>query len=95
MTKRKTDRKKVNEMKVKQTAFVQNIPTLEDVQAYFEINGYCKEAAKQAFLHYEATDWKDVNGNLILSWKKNVTGWMTKDNKSTAQKKKENPYHFL
>lgn len=44
-------------------------PSLDEVCNYFESNGYMKSAGDSAHRYYQASDWKDRNGNQVKNWK--------------------------
>ena len=47
-------------------------PTLDEVKAYFKANGYNDIGAEKAFKYYDAGDWKDRDGNQVISWKQKM-----------------------
>jgi hypothetical protein len=51
-------------------------PSLSQVEAYFDEKGYSKSAAGKFFAYYEATGWRDKDGNPVKNWKlKAVNVW--------------------
>ena len=75
------------EKQAKEKKFIR--PTLEEVIAYFDENGYSEQTARVAFNHYDVADWKDVNGNKVRSWKQKMsTVWFKDDNKKKDEPKK-------
>lgn len=44
-------------------------PTREDVQKYFEENGYQQQSADRFFDSYSVADWHDSRGNKLKNWK--------------------------
>lgn len=57
-------------------------PTLEEVEKYFEINGYKNEAAKRAFMSYDVANWYDSKGNKVINWKqKMINVWFKPENR--------------
>lgn len=57
-------------------------PTLEEVTAYFEEEGYSPHTAKTAFHFYTNLGWKDSNGKQVKNWKmKMLSVWMKEENK--------------
>lgn len=63
-------------------------PTLEEVKAYFEANGYSGESGERAFKHYALGDWKDTSGKPVISWKQKMnTVWFRPENKKPDNRK--------
>lgn len=69
------------------------IPSLEQVQDYFEENGYTKESANKMFEYYEegrkprGRVWKDSKGNTVKNWKQKARGvWFKEENLKSNQK---------
>lgn len=57
-------------------------PTIEQVKAYFEHEGYSEETAIRAFNHYDKGNWHDANGKPVKNWKQKLyTNWMKDENK--------------
>jgi hypothetical protein len=62
-------------------------PSLEEVIAYFEENGYTKESATKMWEYYEESRkplgrvWKDGRGNTVKNWKQKARSiWFKDDN---------------
>lgn len=63
-------------------------PTLDEVKAYFEKEGYKEEAAEKFHKSYSSNNWKDTNQKLVKSWKqKAINVWFTEQNKMPHAKK--------
>jgi hypothetical protein len=61
-------------------------PTLEEVENYFEENGYKKEIGKKAWMGYDTANWFDSKGDPILNWKqKMINVWFKEENKNNKQ----------
>lgn len=66
-----------------------SIPTLEEVIAYFDENGYTKEHATKMYQFYSASVtsnkqkyWKDSKGNSVRNWKqKSISVWFGDEGK--------------
>jgi hypothetical protein len=57
-------------------------PLLNEVEIYFEENGYKKEIGKKAWMGYTEADWFDSKGKPILNWKqKMINVWFKDENK--------------
>lgn len=63
------------------------IPSLSEVEDYFDKNGYTKESAKKMFDYYESSRekkdlaWKDGKGNIVNNWKqKAIAVWFKDEN---------------
>lgn len=69
---------KVNKRKVKDII----IPSLEEVEIYFNENGYQKEVAKKAYHFYNNLGWKNSKGKEVLNWKNTMmNNWFKEENK--------------
>lgn len=56
--------------------------TINEVYAYFETNGYKKEAAEKFYNYYSIADWKDSKGNKVKNWKQKAQSvWFKPENK--------------
>jgi len=56
-------------------------PILEEVETYFEENGYLKSAGAKAFKFYNDADWIDSRGNKVRNWKQKMQGvWFKSEN---------------
>lgn len=62
-------------------------PSLDEVIAYFDENGYTKESATKMFEYYEESRkpngrvWKDGRGNTVKNWKQKARSiWFKDDN---------------
>jgi hypothetical protein len=58
-------------------------PTLQEVESYFDENGYTKDSAKRAWEYYEAGSppWTDSRGNKVISWKQKMRAvWFKSEN---------------
>lgn len=68
-------------------------PTIFEVTAYFEENGYKKEAAEKAFKYYDVANWVDSKGNKVKNWKQKMRGvWFKDENKSTGDQPRKMVY---
>lgn len=66
-------------MAKKQKAFP---PTIEEVTEYCILKGFDEALARKVHEYYEVADWKDRNGNPVLSWKqKLIAVWFKDENK--------------
>ena len=67
-------------------------PTLEQVIAYFDENGYTAEHATRAFNYYDSAEWTDSKGNAVKNWKQKMqANWFKEEGKKgqgTGKKKK-------
>lgn len=61
-------------------------PTLEQVEKYFEDNGYKTDIAKKAFMGYNEAGWFDSKGNKVLNWKQKMVNVWFKDEHKIQQK---------
>ena len=69
-----------------------SIPTLDEVIAYFDENGYTKEHATKMYQFYSASVtsnkqkyWKDSKGNYVRNWKqKCISVWFKDEGKKGA-----------
>lgn len=67
-----------------------SIPTLDEVIAYFDENGYTKEHATKMYQFYSASVtsnkqkyWKDSKGNYVRNWKqKSISVWFGDEGKN-------------
>jgi uncharacterized protein YdaU (DUF1376 family) len=60
-------------------------PTIQEVIAYFEINGYPSTHATHVFNYYADANWKDSKGQPVRNWKQKMRGvWF--DDKYKTQK---------
>lgn len=56
-------------------------PTLSEVLAYFEENGYTKQSGEKAFKYYETGNWKDSSGKQVKNWKQKMQSvWFKPEN---------------
>lgn len=62
-------------------------PTLEEVKAYIQENGYSVDA-QYFFDYYAKGDWIDGKGNPVRNWKQKLITWAKKD----AEKKPRKQY---
>jgi len=75
---------KVNRSKVKVDEIIN--PTLEDVLAYFDENGYSREVANKAYHYYNNLGWKNSKGNQVVNWKNTMlNNWFKDENKKKIQ----------
>lgn len=59
-------------------------PTIEEVKAYFEENGYREDVAVKCFRYYELGKWTDSRGNQVKAWKQKIfANWFKPENKTT------------
>lgn len=56
-----------------------NVPSITEVEKYFEQNGYSTEAAKKAHRHYHSLNWKNAQGKIVANWKNTVGNNWFKD----------------
>jgi hypothetical protein len=49
-------------------------PTIQEVIAYFEINGYPSTHATHVFNYYADANWKDSKGQPVRNWKQKMRG---------------------
>lgn len=62
-------------------------PTVEEVENYFNENGYCIEAGRKAFNYYNVADWHDSKGMKIRNWKQKMQAvWFKDENKKQSLK---------
>jgi len=47
-------------------------PTIEEVEKYFNDNGYMKERGEFVWNYYNDADWFDSKGNPVLNWKQKM-----------------------
>lgn len=58
-------------------------PTLDEVKAYFSLNGFLESVGERAFRGYEAANWHDSHGNKIKNWKQKMNNvWFEEKNKA-------------
>lgn len=58
------------------------IPELQEVEKFFDDNGYSVEIAKKAFQYYEDGNWHDSKGNPVIAWKQKMrVVWFKDENK--------------
>lgn len=69
------------------------IITINEVYAYFETNGYKKEAAEKFYNYYSIADWKDSNGKKVKNWKQKAQSvWFKPENKKADPNKPKMVY---
>lgn len=57
-------------------------PTLSEVQAYFQTNGYSQDAGTKAFTYYDTGGWKDSSGKKVKNWKQKMQAvWFRPEHK--------------
>ena len=87
----KVKKSKEKESKEKERKFTP--PILQDVKDYFLQKGYRESAAIKAFHYYDASGWKDSQGNKVKNWKQKMIGvWFKPEHEMTEiekQPKKE------
>lgn len=60
-------------------------PTVEDVIAYCQENGFPEALARKAFLYYSEAKWHDARGQPVKNWKqKLISVWFKEDNRNAA-----------
>jgi hypothetical protein len=80
-----TEKKK----KPKKSEFVP--PELNEVEVFFQANGFSRELGEKAFRYYADADWKDSKGNKVLNWKQKMRGvWFKDENKNNGQQQQTN-----
>lgn len=61
-------------------------PTIEEVKAYFSLNGYMEEAAGRFFEYYSVSGWVDSKGDKVRNWKQKAQAvWFKDENKKPAK----------
>lgn len=76
-TQSKVKKRKVNESK-EFTA-----PSVSEVREYFKEKGYSEFEGEKAWNYYNASTWKDRDGNQVLNWKqKMISVWFKEESKS-------------
>ena len=69
----------------KQRIFI--APTIEEVENYFEENGYNSDIGRKAFNYYNVADWHDGKGKKIINWKQKMQSvWFKEENKKQSLK---------
>lgn len=69
-------------------------PTIEEVEIYFEDNGYSIESAHKAFNYYALADWHDSKGSKVKNWKQKMQAvWFKEENRIKPDKKKVDGYY--
>jgi hypothetical protein len=64
-------------------------PTVEEVKAFFEENGYRVDIAVKAWEYYDIADWVDSNGKQVKNWKQKMKGvWFEPENLKPKEKVK-------
>lgn len=59
----------------------ENPPTVEEVEQFFDANGYTQEAARKAYAYYADGNWRDSKGNPVLNWKQKCRAvWFKPEN---------------
>jgi len=65
-------------------------PTLFEVLAYFEENGYSKQSAERAYKYYDTAAWTDSKGSKVKNWKQKMQGvWFKPENEKTIGSKSQ------
>ena len=80
-----TDKNREEKKRKEKTVFVP--PTLEEVKAYIQENGYSVDA-EYFFNYYAKGDWIDGQGKPVRNWKQKLITWEKKD----AEKKPRKQY---
>jgi len=62
-----------------------NIPTIEEVKAYFRERGYREDVAVRAFEFYNVAKWVDSKGKKVRNWKQKMNSVWFKDENKAAQ----------
>jgi hypothetical protein len=74
-----------NRIKIKKEKQKFIAPTIQEVIAYFEANGYPSTHATHVFNYYADANWKDSKGQPVRNWKQKMRGvWF--DDKYKTQK---------
>ena len=61
----------------------ENPPTVEEVEMFFEANGYTQESARKAYAYYADGNWLDSKGNPVLNWKQKCRAvWFKPENEA-------------
>lgn len=61
----------------------ENPPTVEEVEMFFEANGYTQESARKAHAYYADGNWRDSKGNPVLNWKQKCRAvWFKPENEA-------------
>jgi len=75
--------------KPKKSEFVP--PELNEVEVFFQANGFSRELGEKAWMYYADADWKDSKGNKVLNWKQKMRGvWFKDENKNNGQQQQTN-----
>jgi len=70
-------------------------PSLNEVELYFEQNGFSKDLAARAYNHYHP-EWIDARGNRVLNWKQKMRiVWFKTESTKTNKNGKEIRYDPL
>lgn len=66
----------------------ESVPTLEEVELYFQEKGYSREGAKRAWDYYEAGGWIDSHGTPVRRWRqKMISVWFKPEYRLPEPKK--------
>jgi regulator of replication initiation timing len=66
-------------------------PTVEEVEQYFQDNGYKIEVGTRAFNYYSVANWKDSKGSQVRSWKQKMQSvWFKEENKQNGKSNNNN-----
>ena len=65
-------------------------PTLEEVKAYADANGYAVDV-EYFYKYYSTGHWHDSKGNPVNNWKQKLITWAKKDGAAPQKKKQYTP----
>ena len=54
------------------------IPSLEAVKAFGAERGFSPERVEKCFRHYEASGWRDKDGQPVRNWQAKLSSWMNR-----------------
>lgn len=78
--------KKEKEKKEKQKKKQFVPPELNEVEIFFQSEGFSRELAERAFKYYADADWHDSKGNKVLNWKQKMRSvWLKDENRNNGQ----------
>ena len=63
-------------------------PSLEEITQYVKEKGYKDFSSESFFNYYESIGWK-VGKNVMKNWKAALSGWVSRNNKTTEGQTKE------
>lgn len=81
--KRESKEKSADKPRRTRSRVSENPPTVEEVEMFFEANGYTQESARKAYAYYADGNWRDSKGNPVLNWKQKCRAvWFKPENEA-------------